>query len=263
MRYSRGDSAADVTKDFSQLLVAWENAERLHLELMSDEEYRFKFDWSVNLDHYIVCFWITGLAFFAETNVDEWARLISLMGNEGKDKLLDELLAAKQPNRSIGEMLCHPRPYQKLLNVVEGSVGQRSAALNEFVESWYTDLNRVPKNRHLSGDSALYERPYWYKYGEKNMAGGAYFGQWCIEAALVAKMLAIDDSFCLGHPQYPGDLLRPGVVTQADMQRLPSSLKKWHSTAMVSTEETQTIDSIEEKSNLRRQGWISRLFSKS
>jgi len=37
----------------------------------------------------------------------------------------------------------------------------------------------------------------------------ANFGCWSVEAAVVAKVLAIDDT-CLAHVNYPGDLLADG-----------------------------------------------------
>lgn len=38
---------------------------------------------------------------------------------------------------------------------------------------------------------------------------GSYFGRWCIEAVAAVKAFGLDDSLCLGHEHYPGDLLRP------------------------------------------------------
>jgi hypothetical protein len=38
----------------------------------------------------------------------------------------------------------------------------------------------------------------------------ANFGCWSVEAAVVAKVLAIDDDTCLTHVNYPGDLLADG-----------------------------------------------------
>ncbi|WP_343722110.1 DUF1910 domain-containing protein, partial [Herbaspirillum seropedicae] len=79
MHYSRGDSAEVVTQHLPDLISAWEEAERLHLEILSSEDYWRKFNWSTNLDHYIVCFWITGLALCSPLGEDGWKRLIALV----------------------------------------------------------------------------------------------------------------------------------------------------------------------------------------
>ncbi|WP_050462292.1 PoNe immunity protein domain-containing protein [Herbaspirillum autotrophicum] len=227
MRYSRGDAFANVGRDFLPMVSAWEEAERLHLERMSPDEYWRKFDWSKNLDHYIFCFWLAGLALSLNLPEDQWLRLIALIGNEGKDQLLDRVLATRQPTRLIGSHLCHPKPYRGLQLVLDSSEGEHAMLLKDFVEHWYEGLNRNPGNKKLSNEAAIYERPYWYRYGQTNMAGGAYFGQWCIEAVAVVKAFGVNDQLCLGHPQYPGDLLRPGQVTAPDMARLPEVLQAW------------------------------------
>jgi hypothetical protein len=259
LRYSRGDAVAELEKHFPSLLTAWEEAKRLHLEILSVDQYRHKFDWSRNLDHYIVCFWLTGLALSVELAEDQWQRLIALMGNEGQDQLLDQVIATRQTQRSIGNSLCHPKPYQHLLDVIVSPADSRANLLKDFVESWYSELNRPAKNKNLSGDTAIYERPYWYKYGETNMDGGAYFGQWCIEAVAVAKAFDVDDQLCLGHPQYPGDLLRPSQATSPDLTRLPKSLLKWQQSNVA--EPTATALSPEEVAQFDLStNWLSRFF---
>ena len=53
---------------------------------------------------------------------------------------------------------------------------------------------------------------WWYIYGDPvkhPLEMGSYFGRWCLEAAVAAKVFAIDDRLCLGHEHYPGDFLRP------------------------------------------------------
>lgn len=227
MRYSRGDSITTLASYFPALLSAWENAERLHLELMSPEEYWHKFDISWNLDHYPVCFWLVGLALSLDIPDDQWQRLMALIGNEGKDQLLDRVIATRQPTRLIGKQVAHPKPYQRLLAVLDAPEEQRAQLLKDFVEHWYEELNRHPKNKKLSSETAIYERPFWYLYGQTNMEGGAYFGQWCIEAVAVSKAFNVDDQLCVGHPQYPGDLLKPDQVTKPDLARLPKSLRTW------------------------------------
>jgi Domain of unknown function (DUF1911)/Domain of unknown function (DUF1910) len=213
-RYSRGDPIAELQAHIPPLLDAWEEAERLGASVWSAEIQRSRHAWSINLDHYIRCFWLTGLALSLDIPDADWQRLLKLMGNEGEDALLDRVIASRQPGRKIGTTLCHPKPYQRLLDAVQAPADKQPALLRDFVTHWYAELDRPPK-KGLSRMTAMYERPYWYEYDK---ADGAYFGFWCIEAVAAVKAFGMDDGLCLGQRHYPGDLLRPeGPTTHKDV----------------------------------------------
>ena len=244
-RYSRGDAVTELAQYFPPLLDAWEEAERLGNPVWTPEQQYSRHAWAVNLDHYIVCFWLVGLALALEIPEDQWRRLIALTGNEGEDALLDRVIAARQPGRRIGTKLCHPKPYQRLLDAVNAPKPEQAKLLSAFVDRWYAELDRPPK-KGLSEATAMYERPYWYRYGDQNFDGGAYFGRWCVEAVAVVKAFDIDDSLCLGHPNYPGDLLRPGEPTTH---------------AGGSAEERSSDGFASGAANARQKpGWFARLF---
>lgn len=177
-------------------------------DVFTEQQQYTRHAWQVNLDHYIVCFWLVGLALALDIPDEQWQRLLALIGNEGEDALLDRVIASRQQGRTIGEALCHPKPYQRLLNAIDAPVEQQPCLLAEFVENWYRELDRPAKPGNAPA-TAMYERPYWYTYGDKNFEGGAYFGRWCVEAVAAVKAFGLDDSLCLGHEHYPGDLLRP------------------------------------------------------
>lgn len=265
-RYSRGDAITELVQYFAPLLDAWEASERLGLDVYTPEQQHSRRDWNTNLDHYIVCFWLVGLALALDIPDGQWQRLLALIGNEGEDALLDRVIASRQPHRKLGFKLCHPKPYQRLLDAIDAPMEEQAKLLKAFVENWYIELNRLPKNKKLSEDTAMMERPYWYKYGEQNLTGGAYFGQWCVEAIAAVKAFGLDDKLCLGHPNYPGDLLRPRQVTEPDMNRLPQPLKKWleKQTAELSPE-TNHSDSAQ-KANLSNPtsltGWLKKIIGK-
>ncbi len=204
-RYCRGDPVRELGQHVPPLLDAWEEAERLGASIWTPEIQHSRHAWTVNLDHYIRCFWLTGLALALDLPEGDWQRLVKLMGNEGQDALLDRVIATRQSGRPIGDKLCHPKPYQRLLDAVNAPSARQPELLREFVTHWYRELDRPPK-KGLSRMTAMYERPYWYDYDK---ADGAYFGFWCIEAVAAVKALGIDDRLCLGLPNYPGDLLRP------------------------------------------------------
>lgn len=204
-RYCRGDPITELRSHLPRLLDAWEEAERLGASVWTPAIQHSRHAWSVNLDHYIRCFWLTGLALALDLPEGDWQRLVKLMGNEGEDALLDRVIASRQSGRPIGDKLCHPKPYQRLLDAVNAPPARQPELLRDFVTHWYRELDRPPK-KGLSRMTAMYERPYWYDYDK---ADGAYFGFWCIEAVAAVKALGIDDRLCLGLPNYPGDLLRP------------------------------------------------------
>jgi len=225
-RYSRGDRVTELAQSFPGLLDAWELSNKLAAELNTqlkpDEGWDHRhlltapqpsdnprshndprawvFDLA-NLNHYIWCFWLVGLALSLEIPDEHWQRLLALIAGEGEDVLLDRVIATRQPGRVIGKKLLHVKPYARLLKAIDAPEAERPTLLKDFVESWYPELNR-------RGD----EQPYWYIYGDPDkhpLEMGSYFGRWCIEAAVAAKVFNIDDSLCLGHEHYPGDLLRP------------------------------------------------------
>lgn len=203
--YSRGDRVDELSTHFEGLLDLWERSERLGREVWSDQEWYRRHSWSINLDHYMHCFWVVGLAILLEVRQDQWQRLLSLVGNEGEDELLDRVIATRQPDRKVSSKLCFPKVYELLLAAVNAPVEQQSELLRQFLDRWYPNLKRAGSPKLPSSRD-----PYWYDYGDQNFEGGAYFGRWCIEAAVAAKLFGIDDALCLSHPYYPGDLVRDG-----------------------------------------------------
>jgi hypothetical protein len=204
-RYSRGDAVEELTQYFPALLEAWEESELLGKSVFTSEQQETRHSWAINLDFYISCFWLTGLALSLNVHDDVWRRLVVLMGNEGEDVLLDRIIARRDNDRRIGTALRHPKPYRRLLDAMEASPADQPRMLRLFVENWYAELDRPPKK---GGVTAIYDQPYWYGF-DACIEGGAYFGFWCVEAVGAVKAFKLDDSLCLGLPHYPGDLLRP------------------------------------------------------
>ncbi|MGA4239881.1 PoNi-like cognate immunity protein [Ralstonia nicotianae] len=247
-RYSRGDSVLELENYFLTLIDAWEKSELLGKDVWTEEQQYTRHAWGVNLDHYIVCFWLVGLALALNIPDGQWRRLIALIGNEGEDVLLDRIIASRQSGRRVGEKLCHPKPYQRLLDAVNAPKTEQGKSLFAFVEKWYAELDRPPK-KGLSEQTAMYDRPYWHRYGDQNFEGGAYFGRWCVEAVAAVRVFGIDDSLCLGHPNYPGDLLHADAPTTHPSRPAPEGIG--------SGEAGGTADVV------KRSGWLSRLFGKS
>lgn len=203
-RYSQGDPVSEMGQLFPKLLDTWELSNDLADEVCAENNLKSCRDWVFDLsdlNHYIWCFWLVGLALVLHIPDDLWHRLLALIGGEGDDILLDRIIASRQPSRSIGDVLLHPKPYARLLKAIDAPKDQQAIFLQAFVDAWYPELNRRGK-----------QQPWWYHYGDPEkhpLEKGSYFGRWCIEAAAAVGAFKLGDSLCLGHPHYPGDLLRP------------------------------------------------------
>ena len=237
-RYCRGDSIGELAKSFSGLLDAWELSNRLSENVCKEEGVASCRDWDFrlnNLNHYNWCFWLVGLALAFEVPEGHWCRLLALIGEEGEDVLLDRVIASRQVSRKIGKTLLHEKPYQRLLRAVDGPKEQQAALLLDFVTHWYGELKR-PSQRNKKAPT---NEPFWYSYGDPKLMPlekGSYFGRWCIEAVAAVKAFGLDDSKCLGHEYYPGDLLQPDAS------------------------EAQTVDKGNARDNGGVAGFISRIF---
>ncbi len=210
-RYSQGEQISELAQMFSHLLDTWELSNSLADGVCAEHGLKSCRDWVFDLsdlNHYIWCFWLVGLALALRIPDDQWNRLLALMGDEGRDVLLDRVIASRQPSRVVGAVLLHEKPYALLLKAIDSPKEQQALLLQDFVNGWYPQLNRRGK-----------QQPWWYNYGnpEKHpLEMGSYFGRWCIEAVAVVEVFKLDDSQCLGHPHYPSDLLRPnGPSTHA------------------------------------------------
>jgi Domain of unknown function (DUF1910)/Domain of unknown function (DUF1911) len=236
--YSAGHPIPELAQHFPGLLDAWELTNRLSTEICAQESLSTCRDWDFslsNLNHYNWCFWLVGLALCLEIPENQWQRLVVLIGGEGDDILLDRVIACRNRNRKIGTDLLHKKPYARLLKAIntpmdtqtaqtltqqlgitpyslwykdDAPKGKQAALLREFVDHWYAELKRPPPKHKRSPTI----EPFWYIYGDPvkhPLEMGSYFGRWCIEAAAAVKAFGMDDSLCLGHEHYPGDLLRP------------------------------------------------------
>jgi Domain of unknown function (DUF1911)/Domain of unknown function (DUF1910) len=230
--YSSGIPIRELAQHFPGLLDAWELSNRLSDEVCKEHHLQTCRDWDfslTNLNHYNWCFWLVGLGLCLEIPEDQWQRLLALVGGEGEDVLLDRVIASRSPERRIGPALLHAKPYARLLKAVNASKAQQAALLREFVDHWYAELKRpAPKNR-----KAPTVQPFWYIWGDPEkhpLEMGSYFGRWCIEAVAAVKAFGLDDSLCLGHEHYPGDLLRPnGPSTHPAREEAPEPTRSWFS----------------------------------
>lgn len=220
-RYSQGDRIPEIGQMFPQLLDTWELSNFLADGVCAAHGLKSCRDWVFDLsdlNHYIWCFWLVGLALALQIPNDQWHRLVALIGDGGRDILLDRIIASRQPSRVVGNGLLHGKPYGRLLKAIDAPKAEQSLLLQEFVAAWYSELNRRGQ-----------KKPWWYHYGnpeKQPLEKGSYFGRWCMEAIAAVEVFKLDDTHCLGHPHYPGDLLRPnGPSTHAP--QLEKKARRW------------------------------------
>lgn len=224
--YSKGEPIASLGRHVDGILDAWEYSNTIALALneqlkpgqgwdhrrllaapgISDDprshhDPRSWFFSLSDLNHYNLCFWLVALALMLEIPDTQWQRLLALIGEDGKDILLDRVIATRFPNWKVGSDLLHPKPYVRLLAAIDAPGEQQAKSLLDFVDHWYAELERDES-----------EELWWHVFADPTkhpLEKGGYFGRWCLEAAVVAKVFDMDDSLCLGHESYPGDFLRP------------------------------------------------------
>ncbi|RYF37008.1 MAG: DUF1911 domain-containing protein [Comamonadaceae bacterium] len=218
MKYSRGDLVSQLRGDFDQALDGWERAEAARDLAWSPQACMTVRSWAVNIDHYIDSFWFVGLALAFRIDEASWARLVRLVGNEGEDGLLDAVIASRQPRRAIGRSFCYPQPYGRLWEASQMPRGFRAPQLARFLADWYNALATAVSCARQAQETFL-RKPSWM--GRHAPGIGVYCGYWSIEAVAAAVGLRMDDRSCLGHPHYPGDLIRPVLVTEPDLSRMP------------------------------------------
>ena len=202
--YSCGQPIGEMGKSFEGLLDAWELSNKLATEICEEHHLKKCRDWTfdlANLNHYNWCFWLVGLAIVLDIPDEAWRRLLALVETQGKDILLDSIIASREPKWQIGAILLHRKPYARLKKAIDAPKEKQAVLLREFVDHWYAELARKGK-----------EELWWHvfcDFDKHPLKSGSYFGCWCIEAVAAVKAFGLDDSLCLGNEHYPGDLLRP------------------------------------------------------
>ena len=143
------------------------------------------------LDDYVVSLWLVSFAILFRVEDSLWQRLLSCIGNEGRDVLLEALAATRSPNRAKADGLLHPKIFQPLTEAIGVEGDKRGDLVKEYLASWYSAL----RNAYWIG---THVRP----------DGAGFFGYWAMEVAGIVKAFGMDDSAFRDMPYYPRDLVR-------------------------------------------------------
>jgi hypothetical protein len=187
-KYSRGDGLSNLKPEFLKVLDAWDFAKNQFRSLLPQKEW-LQYE-GIDPDNYPKYLWLLSFAVHLNLDAALLARTIKLIGNQGRDALLDSVLVKLNTVSTASSDIMLPRPYQALMDVVNGPPDKQAALMAKFLKGWYAGS----------------KKSYWYDNAKREDSG--YFGFWCFEAALVVKLWGIDDSLFCEHPHYPKDLAR-------------------------------------------------------
>ena len=191
MRYSRGDALSDVREDVNNLLSMHEQLKRYCDALPNDEQKKRIIYERLSYDNYNDFVSWQSLAACFEMGETHIKRVLELIGNAGKDALLDRLaVKLGDHDRSVAQALIFPKQYASLLQVMNATTDEQPVLMGNFLDGWYKSNKSVAA---------------WYDNHKGEDTG--YVGYWCFEAALVVKLFNIDDSSFRSHVYYPADLV--------------------------------------------------------
>uniref|UniRef100_UPI003EBE1CCD PoNe immunity protein domain-containing protein n=1 Tax=Arhodomonas sp. AD133 TaxID=3415009 RepID=UPI003EBE1CCD len=178
-RYCRGDAIADLGEDVDRLLE-FRKLQEYYADALPEEEQAKRVQHEeFTFERFMHSLWWLSFAVCLERSQDHIRQILALADNEGQDRLFDTLAhCLGDTARPIGERLIHPRPYQKLMDVIDADAADRPALMVEFMDAWYP---AVYKRGGLREPHTITENY-------------AYRGYWCYEAPLVVKLYGIDDA---------------------------------------------------------------------
>jgi hypothetical protein len=182
MRYSRGELVPEIKLAFPSVIESLERYQHIegHQEIAIDQ----------SLDDYVTALWLVCWALIFKVDTGLFTRLLSCIGNTGKDSLLERLIATRIPNRPKGNRLAWPRQYQVLSEAIAAPAEMKPRLLERFLKGWYSSMRDL----------------YWHE-NHKGPDGGGFFGYWCIEAAGVVSAFGFEDEPFRDMPYYPKDLV--------------------------------------------------------
>ena len=184
-RYSQGTPVQELKNSFPSIVQAAEDLCQIDVRGI------YAFNFSTTLDNYVTALWLLSQACLLKVESPLITRLLMCIGNEGKDLLLERLIAQIAPNkvRKPAKKLLYPKVYQPLYDALDISKEQQLILIQQFLKNWYKRMSSTG----------------WHD-SHKGPGGGGFFGYWCWEAAGVAYAFGIDDSSFRDLPYYPKDL---------------------------------------------------------
>ncbi|WP_459040556.1 PoNe immunity protein domain-containing protein [Stenotrophomonas sp. PSU-St83] len=188
MRYSTGDDIGGLSADLDEVLAARVRIRRCADGLPLEGQATRSLWEDLRLDRYVQYLWWLAFTVAVGASRDYLHEMWVLIGNTGKDKLLDSVaVASGGAKRSIPDQLLY-RHYLPLMEAI-ASPSDRPGLVKKFLDGWYAGSRNV----------------YWH--GNHRDVDSGYMGYWAFEAALVVMLFDIDDAGFRDHEYYPADLV--------------------------------------------------------
>lgn len=177
-KYSAGTDIKVLRNDFTQVIDALE----AYLQQPGSEP----MDLSV-LEKYIPPLWLVSIAYLLNVDDHLFNRIISLIGQNNKDGIIDRVIKLKIPEYTAATTIFHPEPYLPLYSALFTEGEEQKQLLRQFIET-YLRIKEV----------------YWIDTGPEK---ANYFGQWFFELAALAKGKLIEERHLVHYSHYPKDLV--------------------------------------------------------
>jgi Domain of unknown function (DUF1911) len=116
-------------------------------------------------------------------------RAAGVLGNAGRDRVFDQLLALRALVDGLTTTLMYPTPYRPLRDALDAGSDEQARLILEFLDGWNDGMAPA----------------YWQ--GSHTGADAGYFRYWCFELAAFVKELGIRDAAFADHLYYPRDLV--------------------------------------------------------
>lgn len=187
-QYTRGDTILELKNEFPSLIRKWED----YLRHSTHEP--FTFDTPITADvrylsNYSLSLWMLSWAYLFQLDEPMWLRLVTCIGNAGKDLLVERLILRRLPwlaaERPVATQLVYSKAYQTLYDALDAPDAKQAQLLTSFLQGWYKHMKKA----------------YWHNAHKT----GGFFGYWAWEAAGVTAAFNLDDSTYRNLPYYPKD----------------------------------------------------------
>jgi hypothetical protein len=191
MSYCRGDSLSSMKDCVWQALEMREKMMRTLVGIAEEKPNISEMYSKLDLYNYSDSLGLLCFVLAVGGTKEDIQRTLKSFDYAGQDALLDKiaiLSVDSAPSENMATRLVFPNMYKTLLDVIDAQAEQRPELMKKFIEGWYKSMKPAA----------------WYNNDQGGE--GAYYGYWCFEAALVVRLLGIDDSSFRENVYYPGDM---------------------------------------------------------
>lgn len=186
LKYSRGYPVEELRPELLASIAALEK----YRTLSNEEEGSAGLFFNGEQDEYMQAVELVSLALLLHIDLDTFQRLVTAIGANGQDYVLEWLIRRRLSERPpTTTQLLFPKTYARLRDTIQAPADLQPQLLRSFLAGWYESLNTV-----------------WYNIHAHRQDAAGFTGYWCWEAAATAYGLGLDDGELQAMRYYPEDL---------------------------------------------------------